>query len=60
LPFYTGTALMEEKDVIYQLPDKEEIGLITSAQPEKVSLPGYEVKSIKQFDSLYFLWLKRN
>ena len=51
---------MEEKDVIYQIPDKEEIGLITSAQPEEVNLPGYEVKTVKQFDSLYFLWLKRN
>ena len=59
LPFYVGTALMEENDVINHLPDEEKIGLITSASPEEVSLPGYIIEDIKQFDSLNFLWLER-
>lgn len=59
LPFYTGTALMEKGDVINQLPDKETIGLITSASPQEVKIAGYSIEKIKQFDSLYFLWLNR-
>lgn len=59
LPFYTGTALMEKNDVINQLPDEEKIGLITSASPEDVVVPGYTTEKSKQFDSLYFLWLRK-
>lgn len=59
LPFYVGTALMEENDVISQLPDEEKIGLITSANPQDVVVPGYMIEKSKQFDSLHFLWLKR-
>jgi len=59
LPFYTGTALMEKGDTIQKLPDEEEIGLITSASPEEVEIPGYLVKKAKQFDSLWFLWLSK-
>ncbi len=59
LPFYTGTALMEENDVINQLPDEEKIGLITSASLQEVSVPGYVIEDSKQFGSLYFVWLKR-
>ena len=59
LPFYVGTALMEENDIISQLPDEEKIGLITSANPQDVVVPGYMIEKSKQFDSLHFLWLKR-
>lgn len=59
LPFYTGTALMEENDVIKQLPDEEKIGLISSAPPSEINLPGYTIEETKQFDGLWFLWLKR-
>ena len=59
LPFYTGIALMEEKDVIDQLPDEETIGAISSAPPEEVTLPGYTIEKTKKFDSLYLLWLKK-
>lgn len=59
LPFYTGTALMEEGDVISQLPDEEKIGLITSANPSEISLPGYTIEKTKQFDGLFFLWLSK-
>jgi len=59
LPFYVGTALMEENDVVNQLPDKEKIGLITSANPEDVVMPGYTIEITKQFESLWFLWLRK-
>lgn len=59
LPFYTGTALMTAGDTIETLPDEPRIGVITSTEPKEVALPGYLVEDVKQFDSLYFLWLKR-
>jgi hypothetical protein len=59
LPFYVGTALMEKRDIITQLPDEKEIGVITSASPEEVNLPGYQIEKSQQFDGLYFLWLNK-
>jgi mannosyltransferase len=59
LPFYTGTALMQEGDVINQLPDKERIGAISSASPEEVQITGFEIEKSKKFDGLWFIWLKR-
>lgn len=59
LPFYTGTALMEEGDIIFKPPDRKEIGLISSAPPEEVAIPNYSIEKIKQFDNLWFLWLKK-
>ncbi len=59
LPFYTGIALMEEGDVIEKLPDEEKIGAISSAPPNEVQITGLEIEKSKQFESLWFLWLKR-
>jgi len=59
LPFYTGTALMEEEDIINQLPDEEKIGLIASAHPDEITVPGYSIEKSKQFDSLWFIWLTK-
>lgn len=60
LPFYTGTALMESDDVISQLPDQPEIGVITSASVEEVQLPGYHLNRYHQVDSLKLLWMDKN
>ncbi len=59
LPFYTGTALMQEGDVINQLPNKERLGAISSASPGEVQVQGFQVEKSKKFDSLWFVWLKR-
>jgi len=59
LPFYVGTALMEKEDIISQLPDEEEMGVITSASPEEVNLPGFQIEKSQRFDGLYFLWLNK-
>lgn len=59
LPFYTGTALMEEGDVINNLPEEKEIGVITSAPVEEVKIPGYYLIKSQQFGELNFLWMAK-
>ena len=60
LPFYTGTALMVEQDVIRELPSEEQIGVITSAPVETVTIPGYHMTKFQQFGPLTFLWMKKS
>lgn len=59
LPFYVGTALMEEGDTIKTLPENKEILVITSDNPQKVVLPNFKLEKSKKFDSLYLLWFAR-
>ena len=58
LPFYTGTALMTERDVIEILPKnlKGRLGVIGSGDPQAVTLPDYTLSEEKRFGSLFFLW----
>jgi len=60
LPFYTGTALMTEGDIISHLPEEKEIGVITSAPVEEVNFPGYHLLNFQQFGELKFLWMERD
>ena len=61
LPFYAGTALMDKKDIINILPNKEKIMVISSEDPEKTYLCGYSFEKQIKFDSLYLLYFaKRN
>jgi mannosyltransferase len=60
LPFFTGTALMVEGDIIKELPDKPQIIAITSGEPEKVQLPDYEFKEEKSFGELHLVWLEKS
>jgi 4-amino-4-deoxy-L-arabinose transferase-like glycosyltransferase len=59
LPFYVGTALMEEGDVIKQLPDVNQLGVITSANVEEVEIPGYSLLDFYQLGDLKFLWMEK-
>lgn len=59
LPFYTGTALMGKNDVVSALPQEPEILVITSEDPEKVSLPEFRLEKSKKFDGLFLLWFQR-
>ena len=59
LPFYAGTALMDKKDILNILPDKEKIMVISSEDPEKTYLCGYSLEQKVKFDSLYLLWFKK-
>jgi hypothetical protein len=60
LPFYTGTALMSEGDVIKTLPKEKTLGVITSSKAEEVKVPGYHTMKVKQIGSLSFLWIEKN
>ncbi len=55
LPFFVGTAQMKPEDVIYQLPEQNTIGVITSNDPQSVSIPGYSTIDTYRLDSLSFL-----
>jgi uncharacterized membrane protein len=59
LPFYVGTALMEEGDVIDTLPDVEELGVITSANVEEVEIPGYNPVDYHRVGDLKFLMMTK-
>ncbi len=60
LPFFVGTALMEEGDIIRKLPQAGRVGVITSGSVEEVVIPGYTESESKTFGNLKFLWLERN
>ncbi len=60
LPFFTGTALMTEKDTIRELPDKPQIIAITSGEPEKVELPNYQFEKKESFGNLHLVWLEKS
>lgn len=59
LPFFVGTALMEEDDVIKELPDVNELGVVTSAAVEEVDIPGYSIVSVKQIGDIKFLQMEK-
>jgi len=58
-PFYIGTALMEDEDVIKKLPQKRRIGVITSDSPDLINLPFYKLEKIYAFDGLKLIWFTR-
>ncbi len=60
LPFYTGTALMEEGDIIKKIPDVKEIGVITSAPIEETNIPGYHLMKAQKFGQLSFMWMGKD
>jgi mannosyltransferase len=60
LPYYVGTALMEEGDIVYKLPAKlYRLGVVTSGPVEEVSLPGYTKLEEKVFGPLNFIWYQK-
>jgi hypothetical protein len=57
LPFFVGTALMEEGDIITTVPAVSgRLGVVTSGPIEEVLFPGYTKKEEKKFGTLKFLW----
>lgn len=61
LPFFVGTALMKEGDIIHTLPqDAQRIGVVTIGDPDAVEIQGYPLKTVKDFGrGLKFIWLAR-
>ncbi len=60
LPFFVGTALMEEGDIVQELPENERVGVVTSGNPDEVELPqNYEQSDRKAFGDLTFTWYRK-
>jgi hypothetical protein len=60
LPFFVGTALMEESDIIRQLPEGiGRVGVVTSGPVEEITLAGYTKEVEKSFGTLKFLWYQK-
>lgn len=61
LPFFVGTALMEESDVIREVPKNvKRVGVVTSGPIEEVRLPGYTESEAKDFKGLKFLLYEKD
>ena len=57
LPFFVGTALMEESDVIRNLPENaSRIGVVTSGSIDEINLAGYTESERRQLRDLNFVW----
>jgi mannosyltransferase len=64
LPFFVGTALMEEGDIINELPQPRRnnpfrIGVINLADIEDPAITGYTQGEVQTFDSLKFSWYEK-
>ncbi|MCX7928473.1 MAG: glycosyltransferase family 39 protein [Patescibacteria group bacterium] len=59
LPYYVGTALMTEEDIIRKLPNASKIGVITSGNPDEVVFEGYKKTEMKNFEGLKFLLFEK-
>lgn len=59
LPYYVGTALMTEDDIVREIPNVKKIGVITSGNPEDVVLNGYNKIEIQDFKGLKFIIFER-
>jgi hypothetical protein len=61
LPFFVGTALMEDSDIIRQFPEStERVGVVTSGNVDEISLPGYTEMEARHFDKLIFVWYQKD
>ena len=61
LPFFVGTALMEKRDVISQIPeDALWVGATTSGSVDEIVMPGYTEFESKSFGKLNFVWYQKD
>lgn len=60
LPFWTGTALVEPKDIMNTLPKDKEIIIMASGQIEKINVPNYHLVSTQKFKDLYLFQYEKN
>ena len=59
LPFFVGTALMDDDDIIKELPEGiDRLGVITYKNLEDLNFPGYTGTTSKRFGGLNFVWLQ--
>ena len=60
LPFFVGTALMEEGDTIQEIPITKRLGVITFKEGAELKLPGFITTEEKRFGDLNFVWMERD
>jgi len=61
LPYFVGTALMEENDIVREIPESaNSVGVVTSGNTDEVKLTGFTQKEFKEFDGLKYILLKKN
>jgi len=61
LPYFVGTALMEEDDIIREIPEGvQRLGVTTSGNPDEVNIEGFELTETKQIEGLKLLWFTKN
>jgi hypothetical protein len=57
LPYYVGTALMEEGDIIRKIPKNvKRVGVVTSGPFDEIILPGFKPEDKKEMGNLKFGW----
>ena len=60
LPYFVGTALMEDADIITKIPTgTKRLGVITYKKGSELKLTGFKVLEEKSFGDLNFVWLQR-
>ena len=60
LPYFVGTALMGEEDIIYRIPQNTvRVGVVTSGPIEEITLPGYTEIESHNFNQLKFVWYQK-
>lgn len=61
LPFFVGTALMTEDDIIREIPNNvSRVGAITSGPIDEVRIDGYTKVGVNQVADLKVVWLQKN
>jgi len=61
LPFFVGTALMGEGDIIHQIPEGvKRVGVVTSGPVDEISVPGYTESEVSTKKDLKFVLLTQN
>lgn len=61
LPYFVGTALMEESDIIHKLPQgTQRVGVVTSGPVDEIELPGYTEEEAKKLPDLNFVWYEKD
>jgi uncharacterized membrane protein len=60
LPFFVGTALMEDADVTREIPESTtRVGVTTSGDIAEIELPGYTESEVKILGNLKFVWYEK-
>lgn len=60
LPFWVGTALIDPRDILTNLPKDKTLFVMAGGQVGRVGIPGYDMIRQERFGNLYLFWfLKR-